>query len=259
MTLLSNGQLLELLKGKEPPVELIDLSIPLTGDSLIQPASIDLTVGRIFVPPSTGAIENKVIEADGFYVLSQGASALIVTHERLVLPSSIAGIMFPKNGHFALKGILVTNFGHVDPGYTGHLKYTVINFGSEDFRIELGQRIACLLLFSMGVKADPDWEKGKHHSAENYEVHARVLGRDFLDLSNKVASIVDDRIGVAFRRRDQITAFWAPMLVTIAATIALMGAFFLYVNDKIYDVSKIATEARIVASDANAEVKQLRK
>ena len=109
---------------------------------------------------------------------------LVRSEQCLHLPADIGGFVFPKNGHFALKGILITNFGHIDPGFKGHLKFTMINMGRNYFALEVGEAVACVVLFGMNSPASPPW-KGTHDT-DNYESHAKVLPRAFMDLDSTI-------------------------------------------------------------------------
>ena len=46
--------------------------------------------------------------------------------------------MFPKSGGVADRGILITNVGYIDPGYSGKLRYAIINMGNAQFTLRKG-------------------------------------------------------------------------------------------------------------------------
>jgi dCTP deaminase len=193
----------------------------------LQPASIDLTVGRIFVPPADHESDDEAEEISFFHDMKSGSTALVVTQQKLDFPPHIAGLMFPKNGDFALKAVLITNFGHVDPGFEGHLKFTLINFGPKDFRLEVGKKIACLLLFHLEKEAKPDWKHLQKHATDNYEAHARVLNRDFLDINQRIASIVESEVARVVNRRDRVTSILIPIVAAIVAIVLGLAGFYL--------------------------------
>jgi deoxycytidine triphosphate deaminase len=68
----------------------------------------------------------------------------------------------------------MTNFGHVDPGFEGHLKFTLINFGPRDFPLKVGQKIACLLLFQLEKDANPNWKEIQRAGPGN--LHRAISG-----------------------------------------------------------------------------------
>lgn len=64
------------------------------------------------------------------------------------MPAKLAGIGFPPTSVSA-KGVLMTNPGHVDPGFIGHLQFTLINMGKDRFTLAQADRIVTLLLFEL--------------------------------------------------------------------------------------------------------------
>jgi deoxycytidine triphosphate deaminase len=72
MSLLGNKQLRKLILRQKQIVSGLPKKHLRGADSAIQPASVDLTVGRIFVPPSARQFPRPVHEVDDFYILPQG-------------------------------------------------------------------------------------------------------------------------------------------------------------------------------------------
>lgn len=237
MTLLSNVDLRQLLAAESPIIQGVSPDDIDSVDSLIQPASIDLTVDEIYIPPESGDIRRDVHVANDFYMLPRGAMALIKTREIINFSADYAGLMFPKNGHFALKGIIVTNFGHVDPGYHGPLKYTVINFGSDPFRLEAGQRVASLMIFKLHNGADPDWKHLKKHDATMISSHAKVLSRDFLDMERRIEERVREQVEQASKRRDIVSSVIVPAIAIVFSLIGIMLPFYLHIDGKIDNIA----------------------
>jgi deoxycytidine triphosphate deaminase len=179
--MLSNVELRELLQREDPIVKHVaihEADSPIR--SPLQPASIDLHVGEIVVPP--------VQEAQGLrhprkkYTIPSGGSVVVLTHELINFGAEYAGLMFPKSSDLAERGILLTNFGHVDPGYKGHLRYAIINLGSEPYEIRMGDPITCLCVFDLKRPADPDWAKGRQLSERRTEDFVRALSPDLLSI-----------------------------------------------------------------------------
>src|SRR5918994_4262978 len=117
-------------------------------EAQVQPCSVDLRIGGIFIPgaedPAPGSAESP---RDGV-VLSPVRTAVITTLEECNLPPDLGAIGFPPNT-VSSKGILMTNPGHVDPGYKGPMSFTVINMGSEDYTLLKKDRIVTLLFFKL--------------------------------------------------------------------------------------------------------------
>ena len=113
----------------------------------VQPSSIDLRIGRILIPDEETDKENTQVAS--MWRIKAGHSVVIETRETVTLSSKISGFGFPP-ASLAAKGLLVTNPGHVDPGYSGTLRLTLINMGRSEFPLREGLPIISLLLFRFG-------------------------------------------------------------------------------------------------------------
>ncbi|WP_347757268.1 dUTP diphosphatase [Agrococcus sp. ProA11] len=79
--------------------------------------------------------------------LEPGQRALVATGIAIALPDGFAGFIHPRSGLAAKHGITIVNApGTVDAGYRGEIKVNLLNTGSEPHRIEVGDRIAQLIV-----------------------------------------------------------------------------------------------------------------
>lgn len=90
-----------------------------------QPASYDLRAG-------TDAL------------LRQGACTLVPTQEWVELPRDIAGTLRCRSS-FSRRGILLGG-GFIDPGFRGQLTLCLVNAGTTDLPVTLGDRIVQMVL-----------------------------------------------------------------------------------------------------------------
>jgi deoxycytidine triphosphate deaminase len=97
-----------LVKGLKTPVGF-------DKDSPVQPSSIDLHIGSIYVPGTKHGEDGSEDKALTSHTLGPGQTALVTTLETLNLPNNVAAIGFPPS-RISAQGILMTNPGHVDPG-----------------------------------------------------------------------------------------------------------------------------------------------
>lgn len=184
----------------------------------IQPSSVDLTIGSIVVPGTApeefGSLENR----REILSLDPGGTAVVETNETCRFPAHIGAIGFPP-ASVSAQGLLMTNPGHIDPGYDGGLSFTVINMGRQPFRLARGDRIVTLLLFRLGRDVASDYKKRNPDTP-----HGRIsqdtlnmLSPDFLDVderATRAASTVElksRRIGIG--------------IPIVAAIIALGGTY----------------------------------
>jgi dCTP deaminase len=135
MNILVDHQLNDLLKITPPLATDVPFDNYELAASRIQAASLDLSIGGIFVPGTEpdkpGGAYTPLTEVN----LAQGHTAVIRTKEKLHVGPRLAGIAFPP-ASLSLKGLLTTNPGHVDPGYHGPLHLTVINMSRLPFGLK---------------------------------------------------------------------------------------------------------------------------
>lgn len=210
---------------------------------LLQPASIDLTIGDIICPPLKNDRKQRPYKAcDGIHNLKPGETALVVTVEKLSLTGDIGGLMFPKNGDFATRGILITNFGHVDPGYRGHLSFTVINFGATSFPLIKGEKITSLTLFKLNETSDPNWSDSKKEKDKMSDKgRAKVLSPDFLNIEKRINQIIEANVKDEVARQNFRRDFTGPLIgILLGAFIgfaALIMPMYLSLDNKIHSIT----------------------
>lgn len=79
--------------------------------------------------------------------LEPGQRALVGTGIAIALPDGYAAFVHPRSGLAAKHGITIVNApGTVDAGYRGEIKVNLLNTGDEPHRIEVGDRIAQLIV-----------------------------------------------------------------------------------------------------------------
>jgi deoxycytidine triphosphate deaminase len=195
--IVTDNELQELIERKNNPL-LTDYDPPVNWsdkDSLVQPCSIDLHIGAVFQPGvkpgKAGSAENPKSEL----VLKTGQTAIVVTKESIHLPSDYAGYGFPPS-HVSSKALLMTNPGHIDPGYSGKLQFTVINMGREDYVLRSRDLIVTILIFKLPTKANTDY--GARHS--------KPAGSTVVEVQQPAASI--DRL--IFKLATKVVAHFAP-------------------------------------------------
>ena len=181
MSVLSNVELEANLNSSSPFVTTNGSKVSRTDiQNPIEAASIRLSVGKIFqFRKMTGGVD--LVETRDQVILHQGEVAFVLTNETVVLDNLHVGLVTPKSGGVAEKGILITNTGHVDPGYSGNLRYAVINMGQEDFCLRRGDVLVKIMILRLGTKADPDWSANS----------IRPLGHDFLNLEARAKQIAE--------------------------------------------------------------------
>ncbi|MBH2895164.1 hypothetical protein I5Q07_00795 [Serratia ureilytica] len=167
-------------------------------DDNIQLSSIDMTVLDIY-PSSVN--NGKVIDGLDFYILNPGETVIVKIKEFFNLSNDLSGVLFPPN-KLSRNGIVMTNPGHIDPGFKGYITVCLVNMGRCSVELKANQIIATLLLFRTSeITKGYDLGEGVGVSSEQLQ----RMGKDFAGLDERIPKIV----------RDTLTN-WAAIILTIA-------------------------------------------
>jgi dCTP deaminase len=208
----------------------------------VQAASLVLTVGDIFVPGTKPDELGGCNNGRRVYELKQGHTVVIRTRETIHLGQRQAGIGFPP-AFQSLQGLLMTNPGHVDPGYNGPLHCTVINMAHSPFRLERGDHIIRLLIFQLAnnesapqapyyVRAGLAADQIVSSPIDNDLLDR--LSVDFVDVQNRAEEAAKAQINKA-----QLGALWLPVSVAI---IAAAASYFTSTQSVKDDLNKLRNE-----------------
>ncbi len=200
-------------------------------ESPVQAASLDLHIGDIYLPgkkeTEIGGTKNSKFDVE----LETGATAVVTTREILHLPANIAGIGFPPS-RVSFKGLLVTNPGHVDPGYEGVMRFTVINMAKEPYHLRTGDRIVRLLLFEMDKAAQSDWGvRNPDGSQPPTQDDINLLSKDFVDVERRAETI-------ARKHGLRVSTLIAGGFTAITLILGAVSSGHLFHNAEIEDLKK---------------------
>jgi deoxycytidine triphosphate deaminase len=164
--------------------------------SLVQPCSLDLHIGAIFQPGvkpgKPGSAGNPKFDVE----LQTGQTAIIETQELIHVPGDYAAFGFPPS-NVSSRALLMTNPGHIDPGYSGRLHFTVINMGREDFRLRKKDLIVTLLVFKLSASVAADYAARNvgHVSGPITQASIDLLSPDFVDVQKRATYIAKKTLG----------------------------------------------------------------
>jgi deoxycytidine triphosphate deaminase len=97
-----------------------------------------------------------------FFIFAPGKYYLIKTMEKVNLPITLSGIVFPRTTMFR-SGLGMFN-GVVQPGYSGELTFGVCNFGQSNIKISFGARVAHITFHEVlgeGNQYKGQWQGGR--------------------------------------------------------------------------------------------------
>ncbi len=119
----------------------------------------------VYAKPGDAGADLRSVEK---LTLKAGSRALVRTGVSIALPDGYVALVHPRSGLAAKYGVTVLNTpGTVDAGYRGEIMVTLYNTDSEDFKIEVGDRIAQLLVQEVSrakfvaVERLPDSSRGE--------------------------------------------------------------------------------------------------
>jgi len=149
MELLTDSELKELLRSDHKPIKGIDLDCDLDSiDSQIQPCSVDLRISEIFLPVKGVIQDDDSVPRTLRHQLKVGQCAKVSTIEEFDLRNNFGAILFAP-ARLSRRGVVVPDIGHIDPGFKGALRMTLINMGRDDYELKHTDTIATVLLFKL--------------------------------------------------------------------------------------------------------------
>ncbi len=130
-------------------------------DNQIQPASVDLKLGRHYLRLNenyfgtmtmTDEIEYAQIEADEI-IIPSNSFLLATTMEYIKLPNNLTAFVEGRSS-VGRMGLFIQNAGWVDPGFEGEITLELYNANRLPIKLEAGRRICQLVFAAMDDEAE---------------------------------------------------------------------------------------------------------
>jgi len=159
-------------------------------------SSYDLTIKSIITSDGTAVDE---------HALAPQGVVKVVSAEIVDLPSNVIGYVHVKT-QLCNIGVLTLNIGIVDPGFSGPLQSTIINFGKNKYRLYEGEVFGRITFHELAkpngsisrvpsiegekvIRTTEDAVKRAKYDVDHY------LAEDFLDLAKTARKAADTAIG----------------------------------------------------------------
>jgi dCTP deaminase len=164
-----------------------DLRVP-----CIQPASLDIRLGRSFAIPNVKkwevirfdeSMSYKYINQESF-ILAPGDFVLGTTMERIKIANDLTAFVEGRSSIGRL-GICVQNAGWVDPGFEGEITLELYNMSNHPIELISGARVAQLVFAQMDQEAENPYT-GKYQGQKG--ATGTLLFKDFPQNSAKYYS-----------------------------------------------------------------------
>jgi len=190
--ILSDGDILRRLETGDLVVEPLD-----DIDLQVQPASIDLRLGREFLefqhanipcihPNSENEVDEyvdeTVVDEDGEYILHPGDFVLGTTHERVEIPDDLIAHVEGRSSLGRLAIVVHATAGLCDPGYEGQITLELSNLGTAPVALTPGMRISQLTFTELKTPAERPYgeERGSKYQGQSGPQASKIQGdREF--------------------------------------------------------------------------------
>ncbi len=159
--ILSDKSIKEYMKRGELVIDPID-------DEQIQPASVDIRLGRHFLKldenkfeamSMTSEIQYVEFESDAV-IIPSNSFLLATTREFIRLPDDLTAFVEGRSS-IGRMGLFIQNAGWVDPGFEGEITLELFNANRLPIRLEAGRRICQLVFAKMDSPAENPY-RGKY-------------------------------------------------------------------------------------------------
>jgi dCTP deaminase len=231
MTFLSNTEILAHQSGPQPLVRGVSLDFLTAGaEGPLEACAVKLRIGEIYLAPQSSF---SAISSEDYVILKQGEMAFVLTLEEIHLPSDIGGLMFPKSGGVADRGILITNAGHIDPGYSGKLRYAIINMGNGQFTLRKGDFLVKVLFFSLSQPSVPSWSDLHSSIPAPSRTALYSLGRDFAAVEDRITKVAQQSVNEQFLKLGLFTIASSTVLSIILASVTVFFGLIPYFSSLI--------------------------
>ena len=202
----------------------------------VKSAAYELGLADQFFRTSDRPAKRRVLQKREQLVIPPGQFALLITVERIRIPPDAIGFISIKAG-IKFKGMVNISGFHVDPGFSGRLKFSVYNAGSSPIVLEPGDP-TFLLWFASLDRETSDIYKGNHQN------QSEITAADVMSLQGEVPS------PAALDVRLKNVEYW----VRVAKTIVVLAVAGLLAAFATVFVTWILSDRRIAPSHQPAAV-----
>jgi dCTP deaminase len=190
--ILSDADILRRLEDGDLVVEPLD-----DPDLQIQPASVDLRLGRTFLefqhanipcihPTSEREVdeyvEETVVDEDGEFILHPGDFVLGTTYERVEIPPDLIAHVQGRSSMGRLAIVIHATAGIIDPGYRGQITLELSNLGTAPVALTPDMRISQLIFTELTSRAERPYgsDRGSKYQDQSGPQASKIQGdREF--------------------------------------------------------------------------------
>lgn len=207
MAFLSSETIKERLVGRIDPFDA----------SRIKHGAYELSLGReVYL---TTEESKKILPEREQVVIHPGQFALLLTEEEVFVPKDLIAFISIKAG-IKFRGLINVSGFHVDPGFKGHLKFSVYNAGSRNIVLHRGQPLF-LIWFAQLDRETTDAYSGVHAGQKE------ISDNDVMKIQGDIISpsAIKEKIDDLQRQVDKLdNRFWVAITLSLLLIASIIGA-----------------------------------
>lgn len=221
-------------------------------------ASYDLRIDKIITPGAEETID---------FILPAQGMVEVISAERVQLPADVAGYALVKTS-LCNQGILALNIGILDPGYSGRISSTLINFGKTDFALRQGDTFLRLTFHEYEAQEQIRYVTfdDPAYFADKKEKVLKYFSERFLDIKRTVEEVTEPvSKRVVEEWRTQLLKWVPAVAFSVAGLGLLLATLGFFVNwgatwsARSMLLNKDQLKNEVIADLRSADVKDLKE
>lgn len=179
----------------------------------VKHGAYELSLGKeVFFTSESGKKSLKKRES---FALPPGQFAILITAEKVLIPKDYIGLISIKASR-KFEGLVNVSGFHVDPGFQGHLKFSVYNAGSRNIILERDEELFPLWFCELDSKTNDPYDG--NHAGQAY-----LTRRDIGLIEGTIASpaALKKRLDKLEQNVKTLIAIAIALFVTIAVGIII--------------------------------------
>ena len=212
-------------------------------ESRVKHGAYELSLGNEAFITSDDTQKKQVLQDGEQLLIPPGQLALLITKEEVRIPPDTIGFISIKAG-IKFSGLVNVSGFHVDPGFSGKLKFSVYNAGSRNTVLSSGQKVFLLWLSELNGTTSDIYE-GEHSNQRE------ITSQDVMKIQGEVHSpaALDKRLTdleSSFDKRMAAIESLVSTTKTIAITIAggLVIGTILFIANHFWDYDRSQSSAQ---------------
>ena len=204
--------------------------LSLSRDALITPnpsSDFDKVIGcvkEVLIIYVDSASENKGI--DSTLTIPPGQFALVYTSERVTVPNYAISFISVK-AKVKLKGLVNVSGFHVDPGFSGRLKFSLYNAGNRPICLKFGEPYFLIWFADLDEATNDPYDASHFHHAQS---GLTTDDREQMSEGNHSPAALDQRLK---HLEDRIKLLWGfATAILLVIVIPLLLSIFRLVLDR---------------------------